>query len=158
MNQTFNYRQKFYFSYFYPVIAFVVLAVLCEFYSYGIAIKNLHLLAYPNSFYLMCACAVIFGCYVLYKYLNYAKSKKNPNPIKMEESEFSFPKGGNEKITVKYNEIKELYNKSDSDDGEQIIIHTKDSNRYEFSADNFDNVSEFNLFKNAILKKQPTIK
>lgn len=152
MKQTFIYQKKFSYSYFYPFIAFVVLAILCKYYNYGLAFKKFTFLQYPTSFYLMIVCAVLFLIYAIYKYTSASKSGKNPHPIEIDETEFSFPKGANEKITVKFDDVKELWNKKDEDYGMQVIIYTTDKNRYEFSEDHFANTADFNQFNHIITK------
>jgi hypothetical protein len=150
MKQTFIYKEKFAFSYCYPAIAFVALGILSQVFKYGIAIQNFNLLEYPNSVYIMIVCAVIFIAYAYYKYNSAKKSANNPNPVEITETSLSFPKGENEKISVDFANVNELYVKNDEDEGKQIIIYTKDKNRYEFSEDRFENTDEFAKFANLV--------
>ncbi|MDR3286292.1 MAG: hypothetical protein LBT27_02460 [Prevotellaceae bacterium] len=150
MKQTFNYKEKFAFSYCYPAIAFVALAILAQVLKYGIAIQNFSLLEYPNSVYILIVCAVIFIAYAYYKYNSAKKSANNPNPIEITETSLSFPKGESEKISVDFANINELYAKNDEDEGKQVIIYTNDKNRYEFSEDRFENAAEFAKFESLV--------
>lgn len=151
MKQTFTYQKKFSYSYCYPFIAFAVLAIICKYYNYGLAFKRLTFLQYPNSFYLMIVCAILFLGYAIYKYISASKSSKNDHPIEVDETEFSFPKGTNEKVTIKFDDVTELWNKKDKDYGMQVIIYTN-KNRYEFSEDHFASPDDFNQFNNLMTK------
>jgi hypothetical protein len=148
MKQVFNYREKFAVSYCYPAIVFVALAVLAGIFKYGISYRNLSLLEYPNSVYILSACAILFIVYAYYKYRNAKQSELNPNPIELTETNLCFPKGQKEKISVDFADINELYTKKDDDEGKQIIIYTHNGkNRYEFSEDRFDSPAEFSKFE-----------
>jgi hypothetical protein len=147
MKKTFIYKEKFSFSYFYPAVAFVVLAVLSGVFEYGIAMRNLHLLAYPNSMYILSVIAVLFVAYALYKYNSAQKSAKNPNPIEIDGQGISFPQGEDGVVSVAFADIKELSRKKDEDEGAQIIIYTAGNERYEFSEEHFANKDEFSEFE-----------
>ncbi|MDR3219528.1 MAG: hypothetical protein LBU22_11260 [Dysgonamonadaceae bacterium] len=146
MKQTFIYKEKFAFSYCYPAIVFIVLAVLSWFFKYGIAFKNLRLLAYPNSMYILAFCAVLFIVYAFYKYSSAKASSKNPNPIEAEDNGITFPQGKDKRIWVAFTDVKELWHKDDEDEGKQVIIYTNNNDRYEFSEDRFASAAEFAAF------------
>ena len=151
--QTFNYKEKFSLSYFYPAIAFVLIAVLCAVFQYGIALGNFTLLSYPNSIYVSAGIAVLFVAYGFYKFRKSIRSKRNPHPIQVGESSFSFPRGDNDKVSVKFDDVTELWSRSDEDEGCQVIIYAKDNNRYEFSEDKFDNKAAFEAFETLMEQK-----
>lgn len=149
MKRTFNYQEKFAFSHFYPVVAFVILAVLCGVFQYGIALKSLQLLAYPNSMYIMIGCGVIFLVSALFKMIKACASKKNPYPIELDENGFSFPKGKEEKIAIAYTEITGLKGKHDDDEGHSVTVYTNGKS-YAFREECFDNSSQFQAFSEAL--------
>ena len=105
MKRTFIYKEKFSYSYCYPAIAFMVLAIYSYFFKFGIAIKNLRILAYTNSFYILCLCAVLFIAYAWYKFKSAKTSEVNPNPIIADDIGISFPKGKTETVIVAYTEV-----------------------------------------------------
>jgi hypothetical protein len=147
MKQVFRYKEKFAISYCYPAIVFIALAVLSGVFEYGISYKNLKLLEYPNSVFILSACAILFIVYAYYKYKSAKQSELNPNPIEMTETKLSFPKG-KETIVVDFADVNELYTKTDEDEGKQVIIYTHSGkNRYEFSEDRFDSPTEFSKFE-----------
>ena len=152
MKQTFNYRDKFAVSYCYPALAFIALAVICEVFTYGIAFKRFTLLAYPNSVYVMGAVAVLCLIYAFAKYSKAAKSKKNPNQLEVGDTEISFPKGAEEKITVPYSAVTEVSHGEREDDGKVLVLRTENGS-YEFKEDKFDNAQEFAAFVGAFDKK-----
>ena len=147
MKQTFIYREKFSYSYWYPAIAFIALAVLSFVFKYGIDIKNLRILEYPNSAIILSICAVLFIAYALYKRNRAKASAANPNPLEADDNGITFPKGKNERITVAFADVKELWHKNDEDDGQQVIIYTTGNDRYVFSEDHFANTGEFLEFE-----------
>ncbi len=150
MKQTFNYKEKFAFSYCYPAIAFIILTVLSEVFQYGIRFKSLKLLAYPNSVYVLGVCALIFIVFALYKYSSARKSSKNPHPIEISETNLSFPKGSNEMVSLNFADINELRGENDEDEGKQLIICTQDKKRYQFSEDRFDNAGKYAEFESLV--------
>ena len=156
MNQSFTYREKFAFSYFYPSIAFIALAVGSAIFKYGISLKNLQLLAYPNSVYVLLIIAVLFLLFGFSKLSQACKSKKNPNPIEVGETEFSFPKDGSEKIVIRYTDITKLSTWCSSDTGNEITVHTA-TQKYTFKEDNFDNADKFNSFQAIIEQKHESL-
>jgi hypothetical protein len=147
MTQTFIYKEKFSFGYFYPAIAFIVLAILSGVFKYGIALKNLTLLLYPNSMYILAILAVVFIAYALYKYKSAKTSAKNPNPIEINEQGISFPKGADGRISIAFADVRELRHEKDDDEGQQVIIYTADDKRYKFSEDRFATKGEFAEFE-----------
>ena len=147
MKRNFIYKEKFSYSYCYPAIAFIVLAVCSYLFKYGINIQNLNVLSYPNSFYILCLCAILFIAYAWYKFKSAKTSAANPNPIIADDNGISFPKGKTESVTVAYADVKELWHKNDEDNGKQVIIYTTDGNNYEFSEDHFENAQEFAGFE-----------
>jgi hypothetical protein len=86
MNQTFIYKEKFAFSYCYPAIAFIALAIAAGVFKYGIAIKNLRLLAYPNNVYILSICAIGSIAYAYYKYSKAKKSAQNQVLIEVDDN------------------------------------------------------------------------
>ncbi|GAB6013245.1 hypothetical protein [Viscerimonas tarda] len=146
MKQTFIYKEKFAFSYCYPAIVFIALAVYVGLFKYGISIKNLRFLEYPNSLYVLIACAAAFIAYACYKFSSARTSSANPNPIEVTETGLSFPKGKGERVSVDFADVKELWTKTDEDAGKQAIIYTQNKERYEFSEDHFENANEFSRF------------
>jgi hypothetical protein len=147
MKQKFIYKEKFSFSYFYPAIAFIVLAILSGVFKYGIALRNLRLLAYPNSVYILAILAVVFIAYALYKYKGAQASAQNPNPIEIDGQGISFPKGTDGRISVAFTDVRELRHEKDDDEGQQIIIYTAEDKRYKFSEDRFATKGEFAEFE-----------
>jgi cbb3-type cytochrome oxidase subunit 3 len=147
MKRTFIYKEKFSFSYWYPAIVFVALAVLSFVFKYGIALRNLRLFAYPNSLYVLSLCAVLFIVYALYKRNRAKASAANPNPFEIDDTGITFPKRKNECVTVAFADVEELWHKNDEDDGQQVIIYTTGKDRYEFSEDHFANTAEFSEFE-----------
>ena len=147
MRRNFTYKKKFSYGYLAPVVVFIVLAVCAYLFKYGIAIKNLRILAYPNSFYILCLCAVLFIVSAWRKFKKAKDSAANPNPIIVDDNGISFPKGKTEIVTVSYTDVKDLLHYNDNEDGKQVIIYTTDGNNYEFSEEYFENPQEFSEFE-----------
>ena len=148
MNKTFIYKEKFAFSYFYPSIAFIALTIGCVIFKYGIS----NVLTYPYSIYAFSVCAALFLVFGFSKLNKALQSKRNPNPIEIGESEFSFPKDGNCKIIVAYTDITELSTWCSSDTGNEITVHTS-TKKYTFKEDNFNNSFKYNSFAEIIQQK-----
>jgi len=150
MKQVFSYKEKFAISYCYPAIVFIALAVLAGVFEYGITYRRFSLLEYPNSVFILSACAILFIVYAYYKYKSAKQSELNPNPIEITETQLSFPKG-KETVVVDFADVNELYTKTDEDAGRQVIIYTRSGkNRYEFSEDRFDSLAEFSKFEELV--------
>jgi len=149
MKQIFNYKAKFAVSYFYPAMAFIILAVLCQVFEYGIALRNLRLLAYPNSVYVMSVLAVLFLVYAFMTLSKYLQSKKNPNMLEIDDIGISFPRGASEKITVSFSDMTGFSTGHDEDTGREITVRTKDRS-YTFKEDNFDNESDYASFSKSV--------
>jgi|GEM_PF-3576949 len=157
MNQVFTYKEKFAFSYFYPSIAFIALTVGCFIFEYDIAAKNIRLLAYPNSIYVLSICAAVFLAFGFSKLSTALKSGKNPNPIEIGENTFSFPKNGDDKVVIAYTDITKLSTWCSSDTGNELTIHTA-TKKYTFKEDNFENSGKYNSFTAAIRQKHERLK
>ena len=150
MKETFTYKEKMSFSYFYPVIAFVLLAGICWYFHYGLAFGKFRLLAYPNSVYVLAAIAVVFLVSALLKMNKANESKKNPNPIKVEETGFSFPHKGN-KTEIAFTTIEKLDKDNDEDDGPSFIV-TSGGKNYEFFEEKFETPAQYAAFVDLIEK------
>jgi hypothetical protein len=160
MKETFVYKQKMSFSYFYPVIVFVVIAGICQYFHYGIAWRNLRLLAYPNSVYVSGAIALLLLVFALSRWSAARKSAQNPHPITVDDQGVRFPhKGGEARFA--FTDIEEIYTKSDEDDGNSLILYTRPDGkfqRYEFFEEHFENEEKFRAFSALIEKGSPVEK
>ena len=150
MKETFTYKEKMSFSYFYPVIAFVLLAGICWYFGYGLAFGKFRLLAYPNSVYVLAAIAVVFLVSALLKMKKANESKKNPHPITVEEAGFSFPHKGN-KVEIAFPAIEKLDKDNDEDDGPSFIV-TSTGKDYEFFEEKFESPTQYAAFVDLIEK------
>jgi len=150
--KTFNYKEKFSFSLFYPAIAFIIIAVVCIAFQYGIAIGSLRILAYPNSAIIMGVIALIFIVSALLKLSKANKSKKNPHQLEVTDTQLSFPKGENEKTTVVFSDVTSVEGDHDEDDGHSLTLVTENG-KYTFKEDNFDNETRYKEFAATIKSK-----
>jgi len=156
--KTFNYKEKFAFSLFYPAIAFMVIAGLCVWFKFGIAIGNLRILAYPNSAIIMGVIALIFIVSALLKLNKANKSKKNPHKLEVTDTHLSFPKGESEKVTIEFSDVTAIEGDHDEDDGHSLILVTENE-RFTFKEDNFDSEAlyrEFAAMVNSKIDKDKT--
>lgn len=153
MKQTFTYKDKMSFSYFYPVIAFALIAGACAYFQYGIAFKNLRLLAYPNSVYVTGGLAALFLVSALIKWNKAKQSQSNPNPITLDETSFSFPHKA-DLVTVKYADITATRTANDEDDGNSVVV-TAGGKDYEFFEERFEDAGKYVQFVEAIEKNRP---
>ncbi len=157
MKETFVYRQKMAFSYFYPVIAFVVIAGLCQYFHYGIAWRNLRLLAYPNSVYVTGAIALLFLVSALRKWNKARRSAQNPHPITVDDQGVHFPyKGGEARFA--FADVESIHTGHDEDNGDSLIFDTRaggKSQRYEFFEEHFESKEKFLAFWAVIRKGMP---
>ena len=149
MKQIFNYTEKFIFSYCYPAIAFIAMAVFTGISQRGLRFRNLRLLEYPNSLYISIVCAVIFIVYAYYKYRNAKKSGKSFHSIEVTDTDLTFPDGKSGQITIALININKLYNNSE-DGGKQLILYTSDKQRFVFYEDRFDKVTDYAEFTKII--------
>lgn len=152
--KTFNYKEKFAFSEFYPAIAALIICLLCVIFGYGIAIGNLRILAYPNSAIITGIIAAAFLADALVKLNKSKKAKQDSHKIEMTEEGFSFPKGGKKTVTVRFSEITELGNDEDEDDGRMLIVRTQNG-RYVFEEEKFDGKKEYEDFAAIINERLP---
>lgn len=150
MKQTFTYREKMSFSYFYPVIAFVIIAGLCWYFQYGIAFKNLRLLAYPNSVYVTGGIALLFLVSAIIRVNKANRSRKNPHPVTVEETGFSFPRKEG-KVELLFTDIAGMRNDEDEDDGKSFVI-TANGKEYEFFEERFESPAQYAAFVESIRK------
>ncbi|MFT3704919.1 MAG: hypothetical protein QM802_21310 [Agriterribacter sp.] len=148
----FTYRQKISYTHIYPIAAFIVFTIYFGVNQYGISLRKWKLLEYPNSLYALSILSVVFITYALYRFIVRRRALKNPNHIIMKERSFDFPHGSSGKVSIDYNQVDELWNKTESNDGELIILYVKNPrSRYTFKADYFASNSEFSLFKDMII-------
>ena len=148
MKETFVYKQKMSYSYFFPVLAFIAIAGACWYFEYGIALRNLRLLAYPNSVYVTAAIAVFFLVSALRKMGKARQSAQNPNPIVVEENGFRFPyKDGTAEVA--YAEIENLKTDQDEEEGTSFVVVVS-GKRYEFFEENFEGKDKFTAFVSLI--------
>ena len=148
MTRKFIYKKRSATS-IYPVLVFAGLTVASIIFHFGIAIKNLRLLAYPNSAIVLAIITVGWGvCYFLEKKKENS-SNKNPDYIEADETGLHFTTSKGE-FTVAYADVAELYHKEDEDDVSAIINvkpNTPDSQQYEWMKEGFSSPSEFEEFE-----------
>jgi hypothetical protein len=145
----FVYRKKVDISDFYGAIGFGVAAALSWYFHMGIRIKNLKLLAYPNSVYVLGGLALITLAYGLWKFYHANQSKSNPHSITLGETSFSFPYK-NDKVEVAFSEIDSTERRSDDDDNSFVVtVKGKD---YEFFEDYFENPAKYTAFAESVEK------
>lgn len=148
MEKQFIYKEKFSFYHFIPALAAIVIAGLCWYYGYGIAIGNLRILAYPNSVYVMGGLGVIFLISSVCKMKKISDSKKNPTPIVVKESGLVFPKG-KDTVSVAFKDITHTFHKDDEDDGRAYVIRANDKT-YSFYEDRFESGVQYIEFVDAL--------
>jgi hypothetical protein len=147
--KTFAYRKKVDISDFYGAIGFTVAAALSWYFHMGIRIKNLKLLAYPNSVYVLGGLALIMLAYALWKIYNANQSKSNPHSITVGATSFSFPYK-NDKVEVAFSEIDSTERRSDDDDNSFVVtVKGKD---YEFFEDYFESPAKYTAFVESVEK------
>jgi hypothetical protein len=154
MKETFAYKQKTSFSYFYPLIVFAVIAGMCQYFHYGIAWRNLRLLTYPNSVYVTGAIALLFLVFALREWSKARRSAQNPHQITVDDESVCFPNKGGE-ARLAFTDIEKIYTKNDRDEGDSLILHLCENDkfqRYEFFEEHFENEEKFKTFS-ALIEK-----
>jgi hypothetical protein len=157
MAQTFTYREKF--SWGFLFLAAVGLAGIIYSFAkpFNIRFKNFRLLEYPTSKYVVIAVGIIFILYAIHKYLKMKAVNTAENIILAADHELIFKDLSGYSLTDKrfaFSNVDELWNKTDDDDGESMIIYTNpDQNRYEFFAENFESATAFAEFKKILENK-----
>lgn len=151
MTQTFNYSPKFSWSFLF-LAAVGIAGIAYAFISpFSIRFKNFTLLEYPGSKYAVIAIGILFIVYTIHKWLKVKAMNSAQNLIELSANQMIFKHLEGYTLSnqqLLYFEVNELWNKSDEDDGESIILYTENSkNRYEFFAENFDSAGDFAEFK-----------
>lgn len=145
MAKKFIYKQKSSTS-IWPVLAFGGLTIASAVFKYGIAIKNLKLLAYPNSAIVLAIITVAWGAYYFLEKKKEKAANANPDSIEVDEKglRITTPKG---EFLVAYSDMETIsYNEEKEDEEASIEITTKESKSYKWEADGFASINEFNEF------------
>ncbi len=142
MSEKFNYREKY--SWGFLFLAAVGLAGIIYSFTepFNIRFKSATILAYPASKYVVIALGLLFVAYAVHRYLKMKAINGSHQAISVDDAGLSFAalKGyGTEPVRINFNDVNELWNKTDSDDGESSILYVNNSkHRYEFFAENFE--------------------
>jgi len=157
MKKTFTYREKFSWGYLFLLAMCVAGIFYALTQPFNIRFKRLELLAYPTSNYVVIAASVLMILYVIHKLLKMKATNSQDNTITVSESELEFKHLKGYSLTnaqVVFGDVNELWNKTDDDDGESMVLYTeKNKNRYEFFAENFASAGEFAEFKKLLEQK-----
>lgn len=86
--------------------------------------------------------------------VNKIKGEKTESEIICNDSSFSFYKKGN-LVTVPYVDVDTLRRYHSSDDGESLIVYALRKKVKEFFASNFENGTQFTLFKKTLTDACP---
>lgn len=151
MEKTFIYKEKVSYYNFLPALVFFIIAGLCWYFGYGIAFKNLRLLAYPNSLYVTAVIGLLFLVSAVMKLNKANKANKNPNPIVFGETLLNFPHKG-KNMEVIYAEIENVGMREDEDDGNYVTL-TANGEKYDFFEEYFENKNKFDEFVELIKTK-----
>lgn len=151
MTQTFNYKEKFSWGFIFLALAGIAGIAYSFVQPFNIRFKSFTVLEYPNSKYAVIVIALLFIIYAVHKFLKMKAGSGPDNVIVLSDNQLAFQHLQGYALTSKaisFFEVSELWNNTDDDDGESMIIYTEESkNRYEFFAENFDSTGEFAEFK-----------
>lgn len=151
MTKKFIYKKKSSTSIF-PVLVFAGLTVGSVMFQYGIAIRNLKLLAYPNSAIVLAIITVAWGVYYFLERKKEKASNENPDYIEIDEQGLCITTSKGE-FLVAYSDVKKFkHNEEKHDEEASVEITTKEFKSYEWQADGFASPSEFNEFSQILNK------
>ena len=145
MTKKFIYKRKSSTS-IWPVLAFASLTILSAVFKYGIAIKSLKLLAYPNSVIVLAIVTIGWSVYYFLEKKKEKASRANPDYIEVDEKglRITTPKG---EFLVAYSDVEKINRNEEKDDDEASVeITTKESKSYKWEADGFASINEFKEF------------
>lgn len=144
MQNSFNYKEKSSFVYFYAPITLAVGTVLCFVYKWHF--KNL--IPYPYTAWILLLLTLIFVLYAIVQFRKAQDLKNNPNPISLSENSLSFP-DGNKLVEVRFGRIRKL--QEDTEEGSKFLyMELTDRSSYEFDEDNFDTKEEYQKFVDSL--------
>jgi len=151
MTKKFIYKKKSSTSIF-PVLLFAGLTVASVIFQFGIAIRNLKLLAYPNSAIVLAIITVVWGVYYFFEMRKEKLSNANPDYIEVDETGLRITTSKGE-FLVAYSDVEKIkHNEEKSDEEASVEITTKDFKSYEWQADGFSSPSEFKEFSQILDK------
>ena len=145
MTKKFIYKRKSSTS-IWPVFAFAGLTIASVVFKYGIAIKNLKLLAYPNSAIVLAIVTIGWSVYYFFEKKKEKESNENPDYIEVDENGLRITTSKGE-FLVAYSDVKKInHNEEKEDEEASVEITTKEFKSYEWQADGFASTDEFKEF------------
>jgi hypothetical protein len=156
MVEKFLYRQKFSYGFIVLALVGIIVIIYSLLKQFSITYKNVLLLQYPYSNYAGIGAGILFLLYPLHKYFYMRAINNTTKLIEVTEANVSFPHISMYKSSMKsfkYVDVNELWLKDDKDDGESVIVFANKTNRYEFFAENFENLTRFSTFKEILQKR-----
>ena len=149
MTGKFIYKKKSSTS-IWPVLAFAVIAVMCVYFQYGIAIGRLRLLSYPNSAIVTALITVGWGVYYFFERKKEKVSDKNPDYIEFDGEGFRISTSKGE-FAVAYSDVTAIKHEAEKDDEyASVEITTKENKSFEWQEDGFASPAEFKEFSNIL--------
>ncbi|MDR2495751.1 MAG: hypothetical protein LBD21_01315 [Tannerellaceae bacterium] len=152
MKQTFIYKEKFAYNSCYSVLALVLISVLFAVFKYDFIVLKFTVLRYPFSLFLFAAATLVNMAFVYKRYMYARQSQQNPSPVETGDSAFSFPRG-KDVVRLSYADVKELWHKKNSDDGELVLLYTTARKRYEFQSRFFASIEAFAEFEEILAER-----
>lgn len=157
MEQVYLYRAKFSWGYLFMGLIGIIMIVFPFFIPLTLKLKSLVLLEPPASSYVIQALGVLFVIACAYEFLQNRVINKLPEPIKLsDEGMTCYDAGvlGAKKVYFTYPQVKKIWEKSDDDDGESLILYVgEQEDRHEFFETNFENEEKFQSFKQILLSR-----
>jgi len=153
MEKRFIYKEKNANGLMWGGVAFVVIAVLCVYFGWGIGIRNFNLLPYPYSAIVTALIAVVFGVFYFLEKKKEKASKANPDVITLSETGITYTTPKSE-VTIAYADVKKLSVEREMKYVEISII-TQNDDDYKWGNDGFESKTDFLEFEH-ILKERCT--
>ncbi|CAN5172398.1 hypothetical protein BH09BAC5_BH09BAC5_13510 [soil metagenome] len=159
MTTKFEYKEKYSWGFLFLAAVGIGGIIYAAVQPIDIKLGSKTILEYPTSKYAIWAAGALFILFAVHKWLKMKANNSSSEGIVVSgnELQFKYVKGYSvSSQQLLFAAVNELWNKTDDDDGESMILFTEESkNRYEFFSENFETSSQFAEFKK-ILETQCT--
>ena len=161
MTHSFTYKSKFHWGFIFLPIAGTGAIIYALLNPFTLEFKNVTLLEYPASQYVVLAICIIAIAYGIHKILKLRAINSNAEPIIATDQIITFNHLKMYRIVrvqLAYDSVTELHDEKDEDDGKSIVLYTTDKNRYAFFEDYFESITYFTQFKTILQQKCTSLK